>query len=177
MCAGKRLLETVDRLGEAGDLFGQPPGLGLLGGEQVADGRELILHHLQLVDRFPLGGLQSLGLLDQLFGGLCRARLQLTDGDGAIEFRHAAGIGAPEADRSCAGQEDDQCRTGKGDRLGADAGDAVEFGVACELDHEMAMSKRKRVCGIRSASGGSVQHSKRRERWLTVARGHGRREK
>ena len=59
------------------DLFGKLFGVGLLRGEQAAHGLQLVLHHLQLVDRFLLGRFQALGLFDQLFGRLRGARLQL----------------------------------------------------------------------------------------------------
>ena len=70
MSAGKRLPQPLDRLGEAGYLFGQSFGLRLLGRESALGRLQLILEHLQLVDRFLLGRLQALGVLDKLLGYL-----------------------------------------------------------------------------------------------------------
>ena len=70
MGAGKGLPQAVDRLRQRSDLLGKLPGVGLLRGEQAAHGQQLILHHLQLIDRFLLRRFQTLGLLDQLFGRL-----------------------------------------------------------------------------------------------------------
>ena len=75
--AGKGLPQAVDRLCQPGDLLGEPLGVGLLSGEQAPDGLQLILDHLQLVDQFLLGHFQTLGLLNELLGGLCRPGLQL----------------------------------------------------------------------------------------------------
>ena len=52
---------------------------GLLRGEESPDGLQLVLHHLELVDRFLLGRFQALGLLDQLLGGLRGTGLQLAE--------------------------------------------------------------------------------------------------
>jgi hypothetical protein len=64
--AGEGLPQGIDRAGEASNLLGQPSGVGLLGRQQAPYRLQLILNHLQLVDRFLLGSLKALGLLDQL---------------------------------------------------------------------------------------------------------------
>ena len=117
--------QTVDRLGQAGNLLGKPLGIGLLGGEQAFDGLQLILNHLQLVDQFLLGHFQTLGFLDQLLGGLRRPGLQLAGGDDAVLFRNRSGVGAPKRDAADAEQDDDEGACGQGDRLRADMGDAA----------------------------------------------------
>jgi hypothetical protein len=142
--ARERLPQTLDRLGEAGYLLGQPFAVGLLRGKNTPDGLQLILDHLQLVDRFLLGRFQALGLLDQLLGGLHGPGLNLAGSDDAIQFRRRAGIGAPERNRGDAEDDDEECCGGKCDRLRADACEVVGSCVAGgNSDHETAKPKGK----------------------------------
>src|SRR6185369_6705985 len=64
--AGKGLPKAVDGLVQRRDLFGQALGVGLLRRHQALHGLELVLHDLELVDRYLLRRLQTLGLLDEL---------------------------------------------------------------------------------------------------------------
>ena len=48
--AGMGLPQTVDRLGQRGNLVRQPSRIRLLRRYQLPDGVQLLLHHLQLVD-------------------------------------------------------------------------------------------------------------------------------
>ena len=75
--AGKGLPQAFDRLRQPCDLLRQLLGIALLRGDQAADRLQLVLHHLELIDRFLLGRFEALGLLDQLLGGLRGAGLQL----------------------------------------------------------------------------------------------------
>src|SRR6185436_1256431 len=78
-----------------------------------------------LIDRFLLRRLQTLGLLDQLFGCLRGARLQLPARDHTIVLRRAAGIAAPEGDRAYAEHNNDEGRCGDRNRLSAETHDGA----------------------------------------------------
>ena len=120
--------QTLDGLGQRGNLFRQPLGIGLLGGQQASDALQLVLHHLQLVDRFLLGHFQALGFLDQLLGSLRGASLQLAGGDDAILLRGVAGEAPPYRDAADAEQDEHKGARGQRDRLRADMGDAAAPG-------------------------------------------------
>src|ERR1700730_7232161 len=123
--ARERLPQAVDGAGETLNLFGQPLGVILLRREKTLYRQQLVLHHLQLVDRLLLRRLQALGFLNQLFGGLGRARLQLTGKCGAILPGRCAGVGAPQRDRSDPNQNDDEASGSQSNRLSADTCDAA----------------------------------------------------
>ena len=98
-------------------------------------GLKLVLHDLELVDRFLLGCFQPLGLLDQLLGGLRRAGLKLPRRDHPVGLGACAGIGAPDRDRGHAGdQQQERCGRQR-DRLGAKTKEGIGRCVLCEIDH------------------------------------------
>jgi len=94
----------------------------------------LILHHLQLIYRFLLRRFQTLGLLDQLFGRLRGARLQLTGRDHAFGLGRTAGIDTPEGDRGHANHNNDKGRCGDRNRLSAETRDRAGT-PGGEFDH------------------------------------------
>ena len=102
---------------------------------QALHGLELVLHDLELVDRFLLGRFQPLGLLDELLGRLCRAGLKLPRRHHPVGLRSCTGIGAPDRDRGHAGDEEQEGCGGQRDRLGAEAKEGVGRCVLCEIDH------------------------------------------
>jgi len=162
--AGIGLAQTVDRLGQRGKLLRQPSRIGLLRGEQAPDRLQLILDHLQLVDRFLLGGLQALGFLDQLLGGLGGPRLQLPRGSQPVSFRGCAAIDPPQRDRGHAGENDEESDRSQCDRLCAGPGAAVGVGVAREMDHEMQSPDERNCFGEGPLASGLFQRGKRRRR-------------
>jgi hypothetical protein len=176
LCAGIGLPQTVDRLGQRGKLLRQASRVRLLGGEQPPDRLQLILHHLQLIDRFLLGRLEALGLFDQLLGGLRRPRLQLPHSGEPLRFRRWAGIDPPQRDRGRAHENDEEGDRSECDRLRADRGSALGVGVAREMDHEMQSPGERNCFGEGRWQCGMFQRGKRRRRWKVSCAASVRRE-
>ncbi|MGY4596438.1 hypothetical protein ACVWXL_004184 [Bradyrhizobium sp. GM22.5] len=89
----------------------------------------------ELVNRFLLGCLQPLGLLDQLLGCLCGASLQLPRRHHPVGLRGRAGIGTPDRDRGHPRDQEQERGGGQRDRLGAKAKEGMGPCVLCEIDH------------------------------------------
>ena len=165
MPAGERLSEALDRLRQVRNLLVQPPGVGLLGGELAADRRELVLHHLQLIDRFLLGLLQPLGLFDELLlRGLRGACLQCSGHGCSVSFGRCTGIDAPDRGRGGASEDEAEGRRGERDRLGAYAS-AVIGGtdVVGDWDHQLS----KVQTNVSDAADGRRFVSRQTQRELT----------
>src|SRR6516162_8716700 len=145
------MAQALDRFGQGGYLIGKPPCVGLLGGEQASNRLQLILNHLQLVDRFLLGRFETLGLFDQLLGSLRGARLQLTDRSGPVPLRRGSRIGSPERDRSDACQQDQKRRGGKHDRLTAGPYGAVGSCLTRKFDHRVQSPNENEGLGTHAA--------------------------
>lgn len=154
-CEG--LSQAVYRLAEPGDLLRQPFGISLLGFEQVPDRPQLILHDLQIVDRFLLGGLQSPRLLNQLLGDLrCPRLLQLAREGDPVQFGRDARIGAPQRDNGHSDDNDKEGRRGECDRLPSRARDHVGSYVSCELPHQTANPRTKADVSKRLPQAGAA---------------------
>jgi hypothetical protein len=134
--ARERLPQTFDRLGETCNLLGHPLGIGLLRGEKALHALQLVLNDLQLVDRFLLGDLEVLGLLDKPLGGLRGPRLQLAGRNDAVLFGRGAGVGAPERNCADAKHDHEESPGRERNRLRADTGDTAGPCISgCDFAH------------------------------------------